>query len=682
MDRGERLKLLFGGGDEELLKTNSGLQYPIEAKSPSADGQRDVKIPSIGVPQANPANTSIKPALQELSSSEDGFDEYLASFSQARKAKMKKKKSNMGGKSMPLSNGVDLSISTFSHHCDNKVASFCPIIAVSRFPYKYVRSSEKDRIAKGFFDAGKFWDRCWDLYYIHPPPHISMQPLVLVPTHQVQDLIDEINRVLKCQVSIPSDPDMGFMIHFEDDGTPQPQYLGTSSSKEEKEAMESIIPAAPCDGYAAPKGCSAEVDCSFAAFKAKMEAAVEAARKNKKKAKTKRQGDRIMRLRGWCSTLKRTQCYLGMRPRRPRDIQPPNTDGLSWDEQKRVEREYALACGNILEPFDVNKPAPFTFTSEPIFVCVDVEANEKSHSQITEIGVSTLDTLDLVGIPPGEGGRNWVAKINSRHFRISEFSHIVNKDFVDGCPDKFEFGKSEWIFIKDAADAVDSCFQPPYSARTSEQPIPEYKTRPRSLVFLGHDPETDLSYIRKLGCTSFPKPTTSASSSQSSQSSKPAIPAPHFLETLDTSILYRVLKRETEPTSLGKILADLSITGWNLHNGGNDARYTMEAMIGIALKSRLLLDQPITYEDHTEMPSTNNWPLVTAMRPAPDSGLNDEVVRAANAYDRKWKAEVERRVREGAKDAESRVRSECAGWDEAIAVEDDGGEGTGWGGEV
>ena len=42
--------------------------------------------------------------------------------------------------------------------------SFCPIAAVSRFPYKYIRSGDADAIANRFFNAGKFWNRCWDLY--------------------------------------------------------------------------------------------------------------------------------------------------------------------------------------------------------------------------------------------------------------------------------------------------------------------------------------------------------------------------------------------------------------------------------------------------------------------------------------------------------------------------------------
>ncbi len=48
--------------------------------------------------------------------------------------------------------------------------------------------------------------------------------------------------------------------------------------------------------------------------------------------------------------------------------------------------------------------------------------------------------------------------------------------------------------------------------------------------------------------------------------------------------MWRYLKRESNPRSLGSILAELGIIGWNLHNAGNDAVYTLQAMIAIAIK--------------------------------------------------------------------------------------------------
>ncbi|KAK2739481.1 hypothetical protein FQN55_009446 [Onygenales sp. PD_40] len=772
MDKAARLKLLFGG-DEELLQTNTRLQPVVKSQIKPTETNTKTQLEENNPPQTTQASVVPEPQAENNSGSEDGFDEYLAAFSQAsRKAKRAQNRGKKSGHKV-LDNS---SLSAFSANIgggaylsSDNAKMFCPITSVSRFPYKYVRGEDSHLIAKEFFDGGKFWNRLWDMYaqsphpptpfyvsnrhgiaihafyplpkpaahmsqvftyYIHPPPYISMQPLLLVPSLQVQSLIDEINERFGSELVIPSAGDLGFLIPFEDDGTPQPQFLGRSSSREDKDTMEATI-SAPPDGYhKPPKDCSVEVDRSFAAFQAKIAAAVEATRKKSKAAKKKRQGDRIQKLQDWCRAMKRSQCYLGMRPRRPRYLQPPETAGLEWEEQKRAEREYALACGTILLPFDVNRPAPSPFASQPIFISVDVEANEKSHHQITEIGVSTLDTLDLVGIPPGEGGCNWVAKIRSRHFRIKEYSHVVNKDYLEGCPDNFRFGESEWVSITKAAEVVDSCFHPPYSAdipltiqhsetqqdtdidvdtdadadvdggvqlpppeeAVPDQPtipneeaskpsyaIPDHKTRTRNIIFVAHDTQADLTYLRKLGCKTFCNPPATAKRNPTA--------TPSILETLDTSILFRVLKRTTDPTSLAKILLDLSITGWHLHNGGNDARYTMEAIVGITLKSRLLLDHhPMTSDndnkDDSKIPmTTNNWPLACGLRGFAGDEREEAARKAANAYDRSWKAEVERRVRAVVADTESRVREECASWDAAVEAEMGSGDVDGWAGE-
>jgi hypothetical protein len=42
--------------------------------------------------------------------------------------------------------------------------SFCPAVALSRFPYLFLRGDISQKVASRFFDANKFWDRGWDLY--------------------------------------------------------------------------------------------------------------------------------------------------------------------------------------------------------------------------------------------------------------------------------------------------------------------------------------------------------------------------------------------------------------------------------------------------------------------------------------------------------------------------------------
>lgn len=163
MDRHERLQLLFQGEDKKLLESNTGLNtshIPDSSSSKSATAGSHT--------QGN-----------DQSDSEEGFDEYLSSFSQAaKKVSMRKDKLRADAKkntysdslkkpSFQISNyRISLSESLESTHLCNSANDheFCPLIAVSRFPYKYIRGGGADLIAKQFFDGGKFWNKTWDMY--------------------------------------------------------------------------------------------------------------------------------------------------------------------------------------------------------------------------------------------------------------------------------------------------------------------------------------------------------------------------------------------------------------------------------------------------------------------------------------------------------------------------------------
>jgi hypothetical protein len=41
--------------------------------------------------------------------------------------------------------------------------SFCPFLAITKFPYKYADSALRQPIATAFFDGGKIYNRSWDL---------------------------------------------------------------------------------------------------------------------------------------------------------------------------------------------------------------------------------------------------------------------------------------------------------------------------------------------------------------------------------------------------------------------------------------------------------------------------------------------------------------------------------------
>ncbi len=243
---------------------------------------------------------------------------------------------------------------------------------------------------------------------------------------------------------------------------------------------------------------------------------------------------------------------------------------LSWSELQAAEAAQAELASHLF-PIDITQPVPYPFHDCPVFVCVDIEAFERNQSLITEVGVATLDTLDLTGVAPGSNGRNWHSKIRARHFRILEYANLKNTDFVNGCPDRFEFGKSEFISKTHAPSFLADCFRHQHTEESNPMGPSTYggtghSTGPqkRNIILVGHDTNQDIQYMHKLGYN--------------------PLNLSNILEILDTAALFRAWKHELQSRSLGNIMYEFEMAGWNLHNAGNDAVYTLWIMLAIALR--------------------------------------------------------------------------------------------------
>ena len=88
--------------------------------------------------------------------------------------------------------------------------------------------------------------------------------------------------------------------------------------------------------------------------------------------------------------------------------------------------------------------------------------------------------------------------------------------------------------------------------------------RPVVLVF--HDQTSDLKYLSMLG---YDVATTD-----------------NILEIVDTREMYQYLTRSNNATKLSNVCGDLNIHWKNMHNAGNDAVFTLQAMIGLAIEMR------------------------------------------------------------------------------------------------
>ena len=198
------------------------------------------------------------------------------------------------------------------------------------------------------------------------------------------------------------------------------------------------------------------------------------------------------------------------------------------------------------------KPLPCDSDTFVIFISVDVEAFEFNQKHITEIGISTLDTVDPLGLQPGAKGNNWAAQIRSRHFRIREHGHLLNKLHVAGCPDKFNFGQSEWIYKRDVISVLEGCFKPAQ---------PSCSSRTCKVILVRHNIAADIKYLTEVGFDV----------------------TRMIADCIDTSDLYKASRRDGRQSALSTLLLQYGIAAEHLHNAGNDASYTLRIMVAIAL---------------------------------------------------------------------------------------------------
>jgi DNA polymerase III epsilon subunit-like protein len=64
--------------------------------------------------------------------------------------------------------------------------------------------------------------------------------------------------------------------------------------------------------------------------------------------------------------------------------------------------------------------------------------------------------------------------------------------------------------------------------------------------------------------------------------------AKNEVDVVDTREMHQCLVRSNDSASLGNVLAYLGIPYRYLHNAGNDAVYTLQAMVALAVKKRAM----------------------------------------------------------------------------------------------
>ncbi|KAK0674387.1 putative exonuclease [Cercophora samala] len=217
------------------------------------------------------------------------------------------------------------------------------------------------------------------------------------------------------------------------------------------------------------------------------------------------------------------------------------------------------------------------------FVSIDLEAWEQDQSVITEVGIAILDTPNIENIDPGENGQNWFKAIQARHILVAENTWATNTKYVKSCPESFDFGRSQLFKGNDVPEVMESVI--------NDSPYP--------VVLVFHESAADIKFLQAIKYNIYE--------------------AKNVLEIIDTKHLYQYAVRSSNQPSVSTVCRFLEIDTKNLHNAGNDAVFTLQAMVGLAVKQRVeslkrardkSVETPQTPEHHVpfaEMVEKEGW---------------------------------------------------------------------------
>lgn len=297
-----------------------------------------------------------------------------------------------------------------------KTLEFCPWTMVMDYSSNFVGKRNAERV-QPFFKKNVLNARIFDFFYLYHLDQPDAAPILFVPTYQFQHLLETINTVLDIRLAIPRGEEAKkFAMTFGVGKAPRPRFLGRTGRASKLEQLKRDVPPMSKDdaiGDDAPGMDSFRknirlLDRSKGSTKSKGAA-------KRKRAQKKRREDRL----AWGRKIKRVQRYLGLRWRHDDPLQ---------------------AARSVLQLIDSPVPLAMKPDGGVRFVAIDLEAHEFNQDKITEVGFAILDTRDLIGIPPGQNGDNWIGLIRGQHLRVKEYLHIKNKRFVQGCPEDFNFG--------------------------------------------------------------------------------------------------------------------------------------------------------------------------------------------------------------------------------------------------
>ncbi|KAF9119557.1 hypothetical protein BGW39_000225 [Mortierella sp. 14UC] len=174
------------------------------------------------------------------------------------------------------------------------------------------------------------------------------------------------------------------------------------------------------------------------------------------------------------------------------------------------------------------------------FISVDIESHEYNHDRILEIGWSIWDS--------------GVHKFMDKHYAISDYRHLKNGKFVADRRDRFMFGETVWENLQGSIAAFQQDLEK--AARRNEN---------GQFVLIAHDMTSDMKYLSQMGVT-----------------------FPEGMIQFDTLEMNAARVGDSNcKMGLGKLLDEVDIENYCLHNAGNDAHYTLELFLWLTRNNGL-----------------------------------------------------------------------------------------------
>lgn len=150
--------------------------------------------------------------------------------------------------------------------------------------------------------------------------------------------------------------------------------------------------------------------------------------------------------------------------------------------------------------------------------------------------------------------------MESAHYRVREYGHLRNKRFVKGNPAGFAFGTSTWVAKKDAQTVLTRLFQDPGNLNNACQLKQPTIGPSRNIVLVGHGIKNEDTYLKFLGFDLYG--------------------ADNVVKRMDTGTILSSKKNQVSLKALLQ-LAGIEVDVNHLHNAGNDAAYTLRALMTI-----------------------------------------------------------------------------------------------------